>query len=90
MSNAEALSAALARISKPLVRIITLSCITDASFKQDVSTTTDVLEASYYLSRARNNLLNARIGLLLDYYRLRRLVDGVIIRNSNHNIFISS
>lgn len=51
--------------------------ITDISFEQGVATAADVLDAIFYLSRARYNRLNAQNGLFLDYYRLQRLIDDL-------------
>ncbi len=51
--------------------------ITDVSFKEGVETTTDVLDAIFYLSRAKYNFINARNKLFLDYYRLLRITDDL-------------
>ncbi len=49
--------------------------ITDISFKEGVETAADVLDAIFYLSRARYNFINARNGLFSDYYGLTRMTD---------------
>ena len=51
--------------------------ITDVSFKEGVETTADVLDAIFYLSRAKYNVINARNKLFLDYYRLLRITDDL-------------
>lgn len=51
--------------------------ITDVSFKEGVETTADVLDAIFYLSRAKYNFINARNKLFLDYYRLLRITDDL-------------
>jgi outer membrane protein TolC len=50
--------------------------ITDMSFKQGVATTADILDAIYYLSRAKYNFIYAGGELFLNYYKLTRLADG--------------
>ncbi|QTA88768.1 TolC family protein [Desulfonema magnum] len=49
--------------------------ITDISFKEGVETAADVLDAIFYLSRAKYNFINARNGLFSDYYGLTRMTD---------------
>jgi outer membrane protein TolC len=49
--------------------------ITDASYKEGVDTTTGVLDAIFYLSRAKNNFINARNEVFANYYKLTRLTD---------------
>ncbi len=49
--------------------------ITDISFKEGVETAADVLDAIYYLSRAKYNFINARNQLFLNYYGLMRMTD---------------
>ena len=49
--------------------------ITDISFKEGVETAADVLDAIYYLSRARYNFINAKNELFTDYYGLVRMTD---------------
>lgn len=50
--------------------------ITDISFKEGVETAADVLDAIFYLSRAKYNFIKARNELFLDYYKLQRMIDG--------------
>ena len=50
--------------------------ITDISFKEGVETAADVLDAIYYLSRAKNNFINAKNEVFFDYYKLVRMMDG--------------
>jgi len=49
---------------------------TDMSFNQGLATTADVLDAIYYLSRAKYNFIYAGGELFLNYYRLTRISDG--------------
>ena len=49
--------------------------ITDASYKEGVDTATGVLDAIFYLSRAKNNFINARNEVFANYYKLTRLTD---------------
>ncbi len=49
--------------------------ITDISFKEGVETAADVLDAIFYLSRAKYNVINARNEVFLYYYRLVRITD---------------
>ncbi len=49
--------------------------ITDISFKEGVQTATDVLDAISYLSRAKNNFVNARSDVFANFYKLTRLTD---------------
>jgi len=46
------------------------------SFNQGLATTADVLDAIYYLSRAKYNFIYAGGELFLNYYRLTRISDG--------------
>jgi len=50
--------------------------ITDMAFNQGVTTTADILDAIYYLSRAKYNFIYAGGELFLNYYKLTRLADG--------------
>jgi outer membrane protein TolC len=50
--------------------------ITDVSFKEGVETAAEVLDAIFYLSRAKYNFINARNELFLDYYKLQRMING--------------
>jgi len=50
--------------------------ITDISFQQGVATTTDVLDAIYYRSRAKYNFIYAGGELFLHYYQLQRIADN--------------
>ncbi|MBF0451615.1 MAG: TolC family protein [Candidatus Magnetomorum sp.] len=49
--------------------------ITDMSFNQGLATTADILDAIYYLSRAKYNYIYAGGELFLNYYKLTRLAD---------------
>ena len=49
--------------------------ITDASYKEGVETATGVLDAIFYLARAKNNFINARNEVFANYYKLTRLTD---------------
>ncbi|MCP4109789.1 MAG: TolC family protein [Desulfobacteraceae bacterium] len=49
--------------------------ITDISFKEGVETAADVLDAIFYLSRAKYNFINARNEVFLYYYKLVRITD---------------
>jgi len=49
--------------------------ITDMSFNQGVTKTADILDAIYYLSRAKYNFIDAGGKLFLNYYKLTRLAD---------------
>jgi len=51
--------------------------ITDAGFAEGVETATDVLDAVLFLSRARQNLVNARSRVFLDWFRLLRMVEEI-------------
>lgn len=50
--------------------------ITDMSFNQGVAKTADILDAIYYLSRAKYNFIYAGGKLFLNYYKLTRLADS--------------
>ena len=50
--------------------------ITDMSFNQGVAKTADILDAIYYLSRAKYNFIYAGGKLFLNYYKLTRLADN--------------
>ncbi|ETR71541.1 MAG: outer membrane channel protein TolC [Candidatus Magnetoglobus multicellularis str. Araruama] len=50
--------------------------ITDMSFNQGVAKTADILDAIYYLSRAKYNFIYAGGKLFLNYYQLTRLADN--------------
>ena len=49
--------------------------ITDMSFNQGIAKTADILDAIYYLSRAKYNFIDAGGKLFLNYYKLTRLAD---------------
>jgi outer membrane protein TolC len=49
--------------------------ITDMSFNQGVAKTADILDAIYYLSRAKYNFIDAGGKLFYNYYKLTRLAD---------------
>lgn len=49
--------------------------ITDISYKEGVETAADVLDAIYYLSRAKQNYINARNGVYQEYYKLTRITN---------------
>ncbi|MBW1990349.1 MAG: efflux RND transporter permease subunit, partial [Deltaproteobacteria bacterium] len=51
--------------------------ITDIGFTEGVETATDVLDAVFFLSRARYNLVNARAQVFADYFRLQRMVEAI-------------
>lgn len=50
--------------------------VTDLSFKQGLSTSTDILDAIFYLSRARFNVVDAYTRVFSSYFQLRRQVEG--------------
>jgi outer membrane protein TolC len=47
--------------------------ITELAFDKGVATASDVLDSIYYLSRARNNEINAEAGIFLTWFKIRRL-----------------
>ncbi|MBU2487919.1 MAG: efflux RND transporter permease subunit, partial [Proteobacteria bacterium] len=51
--------------------------ITDLGFREGVETATDVLDAVFFLSRARLNLISARTQVFLDWFQLRRMVEEI-------------
>ncbi|MDD2389695.1 MAG: TolC family protein [Desulfobacterales bacterium] len=50
--------------------------VTDLSFKQGLSTSTDILDAIFFLSRARFNIIDAYTQVFGSYFELQRLVEG--------------
>jgi outer membrane protein len=53
--------------------------VTDLSYKEGVETATNVLDAIYYLSRAKLNAINARSDFFLNYFKLVRITDGFAV-----------
>lgn len=51
--------------------------ITDLAFKQGLSTSSDLLDAIYYLSRARYNVIDAHGQVFGSHFRLLRLIEGL-------------
>jgi len=49
--------------------------VTEASFKEGVATSTDILDAIFYLSRARYNVINAKTQVFLNYFKLQRVIE---------------
>ena len=50
--------------------------ITDLAFKQGLTLSSDLLDAIYYLSRARFNVIDAHRQVFGSYFRLLRLIEG--------------
>ena len=57
--------------------------ITDLAFKQGLTLSSDLLDAIYYLSRARFNVIDAHRQVFSSYFQLLRLIEGFDI-NSAH------
>jgi outer membrane protein TolC len=51
--------------------------VTEASFREGVATSTDILDAIYYLSRARYNVINAKTQVFLNYFKLQRVIENL-------------
>jgi len=51
--------------------------VTEASFKEGVATSTDILDAIYYLSRAKYNVINAKTQVFLNYFKLQRVIENL-------------
>ena len=50
--------------------------VTDLTFKQGLATSTDILDAIYYLARARFNVIDAHRLVFSSYFQLQRLIEG--------------
>lgn len=50
--------------------------VTDLAFKQGLNTSTDILDAIFYLSRAQFNVINAYTQVFESYFQLQRLIEG--------------
>lgn len=51
--------------------------VTEVSFREGVATSTDILDAIYYLSRARYNVINAKTQVFLNYFKLQRVIENL-------------
>ena len=51
--------------------------VTEASFNEGIATSTDILDAIYYLSRAKYNVINARTQVFLNYFKLQRVIENL-------------
>jgi len=51
--------------------------VTEASFEEGVTTSTDILDAIYYLSRAKYNVINAKTQVFLNYFKLQRVIENL-------------
>ena len=51
--------------------------ITDLAFKQGLATSSDLLDAIYYLSRARFNVIDAHRQVFGSHCQLLRLIEGL-------------
>lgn len=50
--------------------------INEVSFQKGVATATDILDAIFYLSQARFNIISARHGIFSTWFSLQRLTEG--------------
>lgn len=57
--------------------------ITDLAFKQGLTLSSDLLDAIYYLSRARFNVIDAHRQVFSSYFNLLRLIEGFDIKSAH-------